>query len=111
MNSDRYLNAKEISNAIALPKEYVAKILQKLTYAEIVISQKGKGGGFKLLKSFDTIELKDIIDVFENSKDNKCLIGLSDNCEKQVCSFHHIWTMVKMIMFTTKLNEVNIKKI
>ena len=41
-------NAAEISKELKVPKEFVAKILQRLTHSGIVSSKKGKTGGFAL---------------------------------------------------------------
>ena len=47
------LNAEEIAQAVKLPKEFTSKILQVLTKHNVLSSQRGKGGGFKIVKSAD----------------------------------------------------------
>ncbi len=58
LDNYKYFSATEIADAILIPKEYLSKILQKLAKKGIVYSKRGKGGGFKLLKSKKEIKIK-----------------------------------------------------
>ena len=103
----KYFSATEIANVVNIPKEYLSKILQKLTHKGIVVSKRGKGGGFKLLKSKNEIELNELINLFDNEKFySKCLIGLFDNCNDCKCSFHNQWVNLKTVLISSNLENI-----
>ncbi|HQF42964.1 MAG TPA: Rrf2 family transcriptional regulator, partial [Ignavibacteriaceae bacterium] len=63
-------SAKEISEELSIPKEFISKILQDLTEKGIIFSRKGRDGGFKLavnaneIKLIDVVEAVDGLDIF-----------------------------------------------
>lgn len=112
LDNYKYFSATEIADAILIPKEYLSKILQKLAKKGIVYSKRGKGGGFKLLKSKKEIKIKDLINLFENQKFySQCLIGLSEECDNCKCIIHTKWTNIKSILSSTSLNDIMIENI
>jgi len=52
---DRYVNRAEISDATAVPHEYLLKVLHQLDTAEIVQSRRGPGGGYRLRRPANEI--------------------------------------------------------
>lgn len=66
--------AKEISDKMAIPQNYIIKIMKKLKDAGIIETYSGVKGGYKLKKSADEISLLDIIEIMEKTiKINRCL--------------------------------------
>lgn len=66
--------AKEISDKMAIPQNYIVKIMKKLKDAGIIETYSGVKGGYKLKKSADEISLLDIIEIMEKTiKINRCL--------------------------------------
>ena len=87
-----FVSVSEISKKNNIPKSFLAKIIQKLTKAEILISQQGKQGGFKLARDPHTITL---FDVFESIQ-GCCLVSecvVEENyCERdKYCPVHLVW--------------------
>ena len=58
-------SAKEITDNFELPASLVAKILQQLAKHGIVEPIQGPSGGYRLIKSLDTIKLDDFIEMIE----------------------------------------------
>lgn len=56
---------KEISERLAIPQPYLAKILQVLARKKILHSTKGPHGGFYLLIPAEKLTLMDIIDAID----------------------------------------------
>lgn len=85
--------AEEISRNLKIPKEFVSKILQELTFSGIVASKKGKKGGFMLAKPLFKIRLIDIVtsidgfDVF-----NRCVLGFPNCSNEFPCPLHEKWS-------------------
>lgn len=115
----KLFKAKEISEALKVPKEFVSKMLQLLTESGIVGSKKGKSGGFFLAKEPKEIRLIHIVkaidglDVF-----NKCVLGFPGCSTFEPCPVHDKWGKLrdeayKMLSEETleNLSEKTIKKL
>ncbi|MBU2494262.1 MAG: Rrf2 family transcriptional regulator [Bacteroidetes bacterium] len=103
-----YINAGEIAAKINLPKEFLSKILQTLTHYGIVSSQKGKNGGFKLIRDANNIRLIELINAFEDeSFFTKCIIGTQKVCAGCNCPMHDSWEKTKTEIKKAKLSEIN----
>ncbi len=59
--------AKEIAESYHIPYELLAKVLQKLTKAGLIVSHQGVYGGYTLAKHPDTIPVSKIILAIEGS--------------------------------------------
>ena len=59
------VSAKDVSRYYSLPYPMVANILKKLVVEGILVSARGKGGGYLLSRSADLISLSDIIKAIE----------------------------------------------
>lgn len=60
-------SAKSISEKYKISKVFLEQILQTLKKHNLIDSKKGKGGGYFLLKSPDSISIYDILYPFETS--------------------------------------------
>jgi len=87
--------AQEISKKLNIPKEFTSKILQDLTEKGIIISRKGREGGFKLavdaaqIRLMDIVEAIDGLDIFKN-----CVMGFQNCNGDKKCPVHKEWTRV-----------------
>src|SRR6266480_5169853 len=60
-----------------LPRDFLAKIFQKLVRAGILRSAKGRGGGFALAKPQHEVALIDIVEAVEGPQLlDACVVGL-----------------------------------
>jgi Rrf2 family protein len=79
-NSQR-ISVTEIASKLDIPKPFLRKILQILNKEGILISYKGKGGGFLLAIPPKKILLGDLINIFQGPvKLADCVI------KKKICS-------------------------
>jgi len=112
-------NAAEISKELKVPKEFVAKILQRLTHSGIVSSKKGKTGGFALKMNPKEIKLIDIIRSIDGEKAfEECVLGFESCSDEHPCPIHYRWAEIRqniIDMFSEKsvadLREATIKKL
>lgn len=95
-NSDRVSNAGEISQAMRIPKTFLAKILQRLVRARILESTRGMKGGFRLARKPADISLFDIMDAIQGCADiNQCAVD-SKLCGMSVaCAVHPVWVEIR----------------
>jgi len=106
-NNSRPLQLKEIASALQLPPNFLSKILQRLTRAKIVKSQKGNHGGFNLAKPATQIMLGDIVAAVDGIEFlNTCIVGFPHCSEENTCSLHSYWKAMRQIV-SQMLNEKN----
>lgn len=81
------VTAKEISSGYNIPYELLAKILQKLTKKNIIISYQGIKGGYSLIKNADEITLSDVISAVEKIQITNCMKknGSIKDCSRFDC--------------------------
>ncbi len=82
-NYGKVFTAKEIATRYDIPYELLAKILQKLTKAGIIISMQGVRGGYMLAKKPNEVQIAQIYGIIEEGKPTiaECYAeGHKDNC-------------------------------
>jgi len=60
-----YLLLDELCEATLVPRHFIAKIFQDLVRKGLLVSAKGRGGGFALARPVDQIMLADIVAVVD----------------------------------------------
>ena len=79
-HKEEIVSVSDLVRELKIPRPFLRKILQELSNRELLISYKGKGGGFRLAVSPDRIFLIDLIELFQGPvKLNECLF------KKKVC--------------------------
>ena len=85
----------ELADALDIPQNYLSKTLHVLTRAGVLVSARGKGGGFALARPADTISLLEIVDPFDRLGSKPvCLMGQGECSEAHACAAHHTWKEV-----------------
>ncbi len=85
-------SALEISKILNIPKEFVSKILQNLTFHGIVASKKGNSGGFYLKKPAAKIKLINIVEAIDGlSLFDNCVLGFPNCSPDNPCPVHNKW--------------------
>lgn len=79
-----------------LPRDFVAKIFQKLVRAGILRSAKGRGGGFALAKEQHEITLLDIVQAVEGPQLlDACVVGLEKCNDSMPCAQHDLYKPIR----------------
>lgn len=77
---EKVVSVTDLVKALNIPKPFLRKILQTLNRKAILVSYKGKGGGFQLAGSADKIFLLDLIEAFQGTFSlNECTF------KKEIC--------------------------
>lgn len=63
--ADRAVNTKELAEKYSIPHELLAKIMQRLAKAGLVISTSGPAGGYRLARSPEAISIGLVIEVID----------------------------------------------
>jgi Rrf2 family protein len=67
--------AVQISESTGVPVEYLRKVLQRLSRARLVASERGRGGGFRLARPAERITLLNIVEAIEGPVDEAAFLG------------------------------------
>lgn len=116
-DADGKLGAKEISELASVTHRFVLKITGKLCTAGIVMSYKGKSGGYALAKSPSEITLCDILDAIEGpysisrclAPDGECTRGMSGRCCFQ-CAFAEINDNVRKMLSQYTIENLHARR-
>jgi Rrf2 family protein len=86
------VRAHEIAETLALPANYLAKILQTLARAGVLESERGRRGGFRLARDPSEIRLIDVVESFDDlGRERRCLLGRGTCGEAGGCPAHKEW--------------------
>ena len=113
------VSAKEISNKMNIPFDYLSKTMQILMKNGIVNSKQGKAGGYSLAKTSDEISIADVIQAIEE-KNAMAIVECFEKPQKTSCDRLEICTIrnplkelqsnIEKMLNTTKLSEMIDKK-
>lgn len=89
----RPVQVKEIAETEDIPRHFLAKILNQLTYKGLVKAMRGPGGGFTLVGSPDAILVKDIVEAIDGLESirRRCVLGLDECRDDTPCPMHDSW--------------------
>ena len=79
-----------------LPREFLAKVFQRLVKAGILHSAKGRGGGFSLARPGNEIAVMDIVIALEGQQHfGGCVLGLDRCSDTMPCPQHDHYKPVR----------------
>lgn len=79
-----------------LPRDFVAKLFQKLVKGNILNSAKGRGGGFSLARPAHEITLMQIVEVMEGPQCfDRCVVGLEKCNDQMPCPQHDLYKPIR----------------
>jgi Rrf2 family protein len=87
-----FAGAANIAREIGAPQNYLGKLLKSLAEDGLLESQKGLGGGFRLIRDPKDISLFDVVDPIEHlSRWSGCILGLPVCSDTAPCAIHERW--------------------
>ncbi|MAT71372.1 MAG: Rrf2 family transcriptional regulator [Planctomycetaceae bacterium] len=86
-SSEASVPAEPLSKSTKAPRRYLHTVLQQLVQAELVVSQPGPGGGYRLAKDPAEITILDVVTaVADLQRIRSCPLGLSSHT--RLCPLH-----------------------
>ena len=93
---DDALHSAEIADELGLPPQFLTKILRRLTATDLVTSQRGRTGGFRLNRSADEISLLAVVRPFQDGLMGvECLLGQTNCSDSDACPLHDQLTGIR----------------
>ena len=84
--------AQDMARELSIPPAFLGKVLQPLVTRGILGSQRGRGGGFRLVKSAEDVSLAAIIATQENlERSRACVLGQGQCSDEHSCPLHAEW--------------------
>jgi Rrf2 family protein len=95
----KLLNATELSETLLIPYKFLTKIMTELVKANLIVSIRGREGGYAFAKPPSEIIISEILDVFgESIKDEQCVLGIGFCNGMCKCALHDQWMEPKRLM-------------
>lgn len=96
----RVVPLSEIHDRYGVPEKHLAKIFQRLVRAGILVSTRGKSGGFSLARPPERISPLEVIEALEGPVHVGCLL-LGEPCAHDVsCRINTVWRRAQRAMLT-----------
>jgi Rrf2 family iron-sulfur cluster assembly transcriptional regulator len=85
------VSLSEIAERQGISQSYLEQLFSRLRKGGLVDGTRGPGGGYRLLKSSDSISVADVIDAVDETVDaTRC--GGQRNCQgERSCLTHDLW--------------------
>ena len=92
----------DIAVATAVAPSVMSKILQRLASAHLVISHRGKGGGFALARPAAGISLLEVVTAVDGPLCLNVCLPSGNACDRRSwCAAHLVWAEVQRNMAAT----------
>lgn len=90
------VRARDMAQTTGIPANYLSKILHQLAKAGVVISERGRTGGFRLAAPPAAVVLASVVAPFEPQvQRTRCLLGLPECSDSNPCGAHDKWRAIK----------------
>jgi Rrf2 family protein len=90
--ADAPVQVGEMAEALAIPRNYLSKVLHLLTRHRVLVSTRGKSGGFQLATSPTDLYLVQIVAPFGSmGEKRRCLLGRPQCTDRSACAAHGRW--------------------
>ncbi len=106
------MRGHELAECTNIPAKYLSKVMLILRNAGLIEATRGSGGGYRLIKSADSIALIDVMVLFEGkSARPECFLGVNKECDpRHPCSAHASWGSLRA-MFLGFLEHTMVSEI
>jgi len=113
-DAEKKYAAKYLVEQLKISDKYLRRILTILTKAGIIISIRGREGGYAFQKKLQEIFLSDIIEATEGmDKYLGCILGFSECSDETPCVLHSKWIAARTALINnfleTSLADINLK--
>lgn len=97
--NQRFWSVLKLAEEVDVLAQYLAKIFQSLAREGILISSRGRWGGFAFAKSPDQIKLINIVETADGlDVTAKCALGLPECSNESPCPFHTQWGQIRELL-------------
>lgn len=93
---DKPVMLDELVHGTDLPRDFLAKVFQKLVRGGVLKSAKGRGGGFRLARPAHDITLIHIVEAIDGPQTlDTCVVGLERCNDQMPCPQHDLYKPIR----------------
>lgn len=97
-----------LAAATGAPDSFLSKVLQSLTRARLVTSQRGPAGGFQMSASGRQVSMREVIEAIDGPMNLNVCLGNNQACPRKLwCPAHPVWVKAQEAVLDV-LNEARI---
>jgi Rrf2 family transcriptional regulator, iron-sulfur cluster assembly transcription factor len=105
-NLNKKIGIHDIATELAIPQQFMGKILQELVRKEIIKSTKGPGGGFYAIDAILDLPLIKIVDAIDGlGVLKKCFLGREECSSENPCPMHDDFEICRNNIFEIFQNK------
>ena len=88
---------RALARELAVPTNYLSKTLHRLVGGGVLLSKRGRGGGFILASSPQEMTLQRVVDAVDplGASERRCLLGRASCSDSDPCAAHGRWCEVR----------------
>lgn len=92
-DDDQYHLARDMAEILGIPAPFLGKVLQPLVSKGVLLSQRGRSGGFRLAREPHEVTLRQIVETQERmDRVHTCILGQSECSGHEDCPLHAWWS-------------------
>jgi Rrf2 family protein len=92
----RLYSTDAIYEKLKIPYRYLRKLMTRLAKYELIASEQGKFGGYRITRPLESISVMDILEAGgENYLSGNCFFGFGDCAQIEKCIMHEKWSKIK----------------
>lgn len=96
---DARVSLPSLARATEAPESFLSKVLQSLTRAEFITSQRGQSGGFSITSRGRQASMREVIEAIDGAIClNVCLMHGRSCARKAHCPAHPVWARAQQAM-------------
>lgn len=100
-NQNNYA-AELLHQELAIPRQYLRRLLTELSKKKFIVSTRGRNGGFVFARDMSTINFAQVVDAMEGEEAmNTCLLGFTACIMDHPCAMHDLWSEARSKMLET----------
>ncbi len=98
-----------IATEMEIPRNFLSKILNRLSQAGLITTTRGRSGGVALSRDASSILLNDVVRLFMHVNDYKQCLLKSSKCDGN-CGLHLRWRIISE-QFEQMLNDTTVDQV
>ncbi len=93
------VRTEDLTLTTGVPRAYLAKIIQALARANLVLTRQGPGGGVSLGEDPAGITLRRMVEAVEGPIHlNRCLVRAGECPRDTFCAVHPVWARIQAVL-------------
>lgn len=107
----QWILAHDLAELLNIRVHYLAKVLQTLARRGILMSHRGRQGGFRLARAPEAITLWDVVvELDDVNKLEGCVMGEDECSDETACPLHTLWKDLRT-KFKEKLQSTTLRQL